>query len=106
MILIFTLPPEELKKPEQALDIFMERLSVDKKEWQLTHTEQGLVNGLRFVRARWSGMHTPTEYKMHGFNYLIVAGREVIQLSSQDVKPHHKEALRLAEASALTFKKR
>jgi hypothetical protein len=42
---------------------------------------------------------------MHGFNYVAMDGDKVIQLSSQDVAPHHRGALELAETAVLTFKK-
>ncbi len=107
-IMIFTVtpPPEEMKKPEQTLNILLERISNGRKDWQRTRTEQGLVNGLRFVRARWSGINIPTGHKMHGFTYVTVVNGKVLQLLSQDVEPYHKEALQLAESSAFTFKKR
>jgi hypothetical protein len=108
MILTVTLPPEELNQYnlEQILDELVARLSPQRKDWKLMPTEQGLINGLLFARTRWSGTDIPTGRKMHGFNYVTIVGEKVVQLSSQDVEPHHKEALELAESSALTFKAR
>ncbi len=36
--------------------------------------------------------------------YVTKDGSTVIQITSQDVEPHHEHALKLAEAAALTFK--
>jgi len=41
---------------------------------------------------------------MHGFSYVSVDGGTIVQLSSQDVEPHHPSALKLAETAALTFR--
>jgi hypothetical protein len=63
------------------------------------------VNGIEFLRARWSGTDKATERKMHGFIYVAVVGQQIIQLSSQDVEPHHGAALPVAEAAVQTFRK-
>ena len=108
MVLTVTLPAEEVKQYtlEQILYTFMERLSHRRQDWTRTSAEKGTINGLTFVRARWSGTDPNLGRKMHGFNYVTMVGDKVIQLSSQDVEPYAKESLDLAEASALTFKKR
>ena len=62
------------------------------------------MNGREFVRARWSGVESASQQKMHGFSYVTVDHRTIVQISSQDVEPHHQAALKLAEASALTFR--
>ena len=43
---------------------------------------------------------------MHGFSYTALDGRTVIQLASQDVDDYQEEALKIAEAAALTFRRR
>ncbi len=104
MLLTVTLPHEELKKYnlEQALDELAASHSHRRKDWARTVTEKGLINGLIFVRTR-NGLDLSTSLKMHGFIYVAILGKTVIQLSSQDIEPHHEEALKLAESSVLTF---
>jgi hypothetical protein len=43
---------------------------------------------------------------MHGFSYSAFDGRTFIRIASQDVRQHQAQALALAEAAALTFRKR
>jgi len=92
---------------EQLLDGFLKSVQRRrKKDWKRSKTERGTINGITFVRARWSGTAAGAKFKMHGFHYLTVVGDKVFQLSSQDVEPHHKKALPLAECSVLTFQKK
>lgn len=91
---------------EQALDIFLTSIEKRRKDWNRTSAERGKVNGMTFVRARWSGMEITTEKKMRGFNYVTIDNGKLVQISSQDVEPHDKEALEIAEAAALTFLKK
>ena len=91
---------------EAALKIFLENAEKRAKNWTRTALEKGSVNGLSFIRARWRGVNPTTGRIMHGFNYVTIKDRKVIQISSQDLEPHNKEGLDLAEAAALTFKKR
>lgn len=105
MLLTFTLPPEELRKHnlEQVLDELLASIRQRRKDWTRTATEKGLIHGLTFVRTRWNGRDLSTGLKMHGFIYVAIVGETVIQLSSQDIEPHHEQALKLAELSVLTF---
>ncbi len=106
MLLWAKLPPEELKKYslEQMLDELVAGLALERENWQRTPPEKGMINGVVFVRTRWSGKDRSLNHKLHGFVYVALLGEKVVQLSSQDVEPHHQEALELAESSALTFK--
>jgi hypothetical protein len=76
-----------------------------RKSWKQSSTEQGIVNGLTFLRTRWQGMDALTGQPMYGFSYVAKDANVFVQLSSQDFAPYKNPALSLAEASALTFKK-
>jgi hypothetical protein len=104
MLLTVTLPPEELKhyNLEQVLNELITGLSDRRKDWTQTAAEKGLINGLRFVRTRWSGRNLSNDVAMKGFVYVAIAGETIVQLSSQDVESN-EEALKLAESSILTF---
>ncbi|HKE05118.1 MAG TPA: hypothetical protein VKE91_13750 [Blastocatellia bacterium] len=91
---------------EQALDTFLTSIERRRKDWNRAPAERGKVNGMTFVRSRWSGTDLTTEKKMRGFNYVTIDNGKLVQISSQDVEPHDKEALELAEAAALTFIKK
>ena len=106
LVLTVTLPKEELKKYnlEQILDSLVASTGQERNDWQRTRTEKGLINELLFVRTFWSGKDIRLGRKIYGFSYVTLVGEKLIQLSSQDVEPHHKEALELAESSVFTFK--
>jgi hypothetical protein len=91
---------------ENALDVFLAGIEKTRKDWNRTAAERGKVNGVTFVRARWSGTELTTEKMMHGFSYVTIDKGLLVQISSQDVEPYDKETLGLAEAAALTFVKK
>lgn len=91
---------------EQALDTFLNGIEKRRKNWSQTSAERGKVNGMTFVRAQWSGTEITTDKKMRGFSYVTIADGWLVQISSQDVEPHDREVLELAEAAALTFLKK
>jgi hypothetical protein len=107
MVLTVKLPPVELQKYklEQALDELVASLRAQRRNWTRTTTEKGLINGLIFVRTRWKGEDLSIGFKLYGFVYVAIVGDTLIQLSSQDVEPHHEEALKLAESSVFTFER-
>lgn len=108
MLGIINVPTGEANKYtlEQALDKLLGSIQrLRKQDWQRTRAERGTINGLTFVRASWSGTASGMPFKMHGFSYVTQVGNQVIQLSSQDVEPHDKAALALAQTAALTFKR-
>jgi len=91
---------------EQALDAFLTSIERRRKQWSRTPTERGKVNGMTFVRSRWSGVDMNTGKKMRGFSYVTINNGELVQISSQDVEPNDKGDLEIAEAAALTFIKK
>jgi hypothetical protein len=107
LIQVFSPPPEEAKKstPEDFLEGMLKGIARRRTGWQQTPAESGQVNGLTMLRARWSGTEPARQWKMHGFQYVAQDGLSFIQISSQDVEPHHEEPLRLAEVAALTFQR-
>ena len=107
MVLTVKLTAEELQRYnlEQALDELVSSLRAQRRNWTRTTTEKGLINGLIFVRTRWKGEDLSIGFKLYGFVYVGIVGDTLIQLSSQDVEPHHEEALKLAESSVLTFER-
>lgn len=106
-VVITTHPPVGQPMPtvETPLGRLLEGARRPRDEWQQTSTEIGQVSGLTFGRVRWSGIEPAMGARTHGFIYVAVEGRRTIELSSQDVEPHHETALKVAEASALTFRK-
>lgn len=107
MLVIAQLPAKEARKytPEQTLDKMLQGVQARRtKDWKRSATEHGMLNGLPFLRARWSGVAQEAPLKLRGFHYLTVLDGKIIQLSSQDLESN-PNALKLAEASVLTFKK-
>lgn len=107
MLVIAEPPAKEMSNytPEQMLGEFLEGIQErSAKDWKRSPAERGTVNGLPFVRARWSGTSRDAPFRMRGVQYLTILEGKIITLSSQDVESDPK-ALQLAEASILTFKK-
>jgi hypothetical protein len=103
-------PPSKEKLP--ALDEFLNiMLQGVKKQriaptWTQSPFEELKLGGLTFKRTRWSGTDLKNGWKMHGLMYVAIDGRTFIQITSQDVEPHHEEALKLSETAAQSFKKK
>jgi hypothetical protein len=106
--LMIAVPPpgESVNLPlEQVAEKLLGGVKRGRANWRQDTPERGVVNGMNFVRIRWSGMEPGRTRKMEGFIYVALDGTSVIQLGSQDVVPHGKQTLPLAEASVLTFRK-
>jgi|GEM_PF-3008208 len=99
-------PPgnEEFPSLEDAHEQSMDSIKKRRQTWQVTRREAGLVGGIRFLRSRWNGMDAELG-PMHGFNYSAFDGRTFIRIASQDLRQYHQQALKIAEAAALTFRK-
>jgi hypothetical protein len=108
MLLVATPPPGETTRytAPQALDKFLAGVRSRREQWRRSSTERGRVGGLEFARARWSGVEPNTHRAMRGFIYAAVMGRQIVQIASQDVAPAAGTSLKLAKASALTFRSR
>jgi hypothetical protein len=107
MVAAVTMPAEEGEPPthEAALEKLLAGIERQRQDWKQSPTQKGTIAGQVFARAYWAGTSAEHGVKMRGLNYVMVEGRTILQVSSQDVEPHHTEALKLAEASVLTFRK-
>lgn len=107
VLLVSTPPPGEKKLPtiEQALDMYLADIERNRKEWQRTKAERGTVNGLTFVRARWSGTDLQRGFPVNGFGYVFTDGKAYYTIGGQDIRPNGVTTLPLLEAAALTFRK-
>jgi hypothetical protein len=107
-VLIATPTREEAKGI--TLENFVERMLAAVKalrqDWQQTPAERGQVNGLSMLRTTWQGTAPQGNFRMRGFDYFAQDGGTFICIRSQDVAPHGEQALKLAEAAALTFRKK
>lgn len=107
--LLIATPPAEIKgslTPEQALDAHLASIRQNRDNWFQSDVQRGRVGGRDFIRAYWAGTDTRRGFDLRGFVYLTLDGRQIITISSQDVAPYDKKTLVLAEAAALTFRKR
>ncbi len=106
-LMLLSPPPEApIYTIEQVLDSSLRNTKKRRSEWQQTATESGQVNGIAFVTASWQGTITEVGMKGHGVEYAGKEGATIIQLKTQDVEPHHGEALKLGIAAILTFRKK
>lgn len=101
-------PPAQAEKTsmEEFLQKALNGVKRRRENWTQTTAESGQINGLTFLRARWSGTDPAKNLKMHGFMYVARDGTTFIQLASQDIDPNHEPPLKLAETAILTFKKK
>ena len=108
MLLDITLPEKEAREysTEKALNSFLQSIKARHENWQRSTAERGTISGTPFIRARWSGTHREAGVGMHGFVYVAKNGRSLIQISSQQTQPDDFQSLKLAEAAALTFKRK
>lgn len=107
MFVHLTIPPKQANQYtlKQISDKMLAAIERRRKAWKQSPTEQGIINGLTFMRSYWQGTDVANGQPMHGFSYVAKDGNTILQLSSQDFDPYQKVALPLAEASALTIKK-
>jgi hypothetical protein len=91
---------------EQLADKLLGGLKRRRNNYQQGNPEKGVVNGMNFARIRWTGTESVQNRKMEGFIYVAQDGNKIIQINCQDFVPEARQALPLAEASVLTFKKK
>ncbi len=75
-----------------------------KSDWKETPVERGKVNGRTSARIRWS-MLNETNVRIHGFQYVITDGANLISARGMVPEPNQAEALQLMEAAVLTIQK-
>jgi hypothetical protein len=107
MFIHVSMPSEQVNKYslKEVSDKMLSAIERHRKQWKQSPTEEGTINGMNFMRTYWQGLNTENGRLMHGFSYVAKDNTTLIQLSSQDFEPYQKNALSIAEASALTFKK-
>lgn len=106
LLVVITPVPKQLTKSPSLDDLakqYLDGVESQHEQWTQTEMEHGQIHGRTFVRAHWNGTERATKYKMSGFIYVAVAGREIIYLSSKDTVPEDQKSLPPAEAAALTF---
>jgi hypothetical protein len=81
-----------------------DRIGQRKVNFQLGPLEQGLANGITWMRTRWKGSDS-TIGELAGFCYTAVHGQTAVQITGQSMAREADGPLRLAEAAVLTFRK-
>jgi hypothetical protein len=106
--LVLVSPPPGQRPPgvDQFLTSMLDGVRRRRQNWSQSPPEWGTINGLAFLRIRWSGTEPSKGWKMHGVMYAAFDGRAFIQLHTQDIEPHHEQALKIGEAATLTFRKK
>lgn len=88
--------------------LLAEELDAQKKlirqRWTQTPSETIKSNGLSFLRARWTGERDGREQQ--GFVMVALDGNRYVQFSSYDNEPNHEATLKIAEAAAMTLRKK
>ncbi len=108
-VLVMFLTPPSGEAPKMTLEQLAERMLGGVKRrrtnWKQGEPEIGMVNGIKFVRVRWTGNEPALNADMEGFVYVAQDGNTILQLTSQDTVAEAKKTLPIAEASVLTLKK-
>jgi len=106
MVTVMSLPgpPDGHLELATVLDKFIAGIKNRRNEWKQSAARKEEINGLSFLRVDWEGTESTLEVKMHGFNLVAFDGSFIVQLSSQDVEPHHTKGLQVAEAVIRTFR--
>jgi hypothetical protein len=108
---VLAIPATELAKIkelslEQLGEKMLAAVKARRTDWKQEKPEAGMVNGIKFVRIRWTGVATVNNREMKGFQYVAVDGKSIVQIASQDFAPESDASLKLAEAAVLTFKRK
>ncbi len=108
MVVVSQHPGAELTTAQERVFKYLRNMGKSKVGWSQTRVETGTINGIKFAHARWSGIHnqpnSPLDGKqLEGFVYFTKTETGFIQISSQDVE---SESLTLAEAAAMTFRRK
>jgi hypothetical protein len=114
ILIVMTPPPNEPDADapaEKFLGSLLEAIKRRRTGFAVTPTEAGEVGGRPFVRARWSGVANEPGASFNGkplkgFVYAAKVGKQFVQASSQDLDPGGEVDLALAEAAALTLRKK
>jgi hypothetical protein len=93
----------------QTLEQLAEKMIAGTKrqctDWKQEKTEEGVIDGVTFARIRWEGRDPKNQWDLRGFVYVALDGDTILYLSSQDLKAPGAQALPLADAAVLSFKK-
>jgi len=106
-VFLATAPSPEAAKAnlEPALTTATEGMKRDQREWKQMPAEAGRINGLPCLRVKFQGVLAGSGAKTRGFAYAAQDGSVVIAISVVSAGDN-AEALKLAEAAALTFRKK
>jgi hypothetical protein len=101
---LVALPSQETKlNLATALAGAQDALKAQQREWQQTPAEPGQINGLPSLRVQNRGAQGGA--KVRGFMYAVQDGSTLIMISGAAPEAN-ADALKLAEAAALTFRKK
>jgi hypothetical protein len=105
---IFLSMPQEMQG--QSLEALLNYWSRNDKlrysEFSRAPLEYGTINGMKFMRSRFSGLRTGiVKFQEEIITYLMLDGNNLVGIEINDVDPHHKETLPILEAAALTLKR-
>jgi hypothetical protein len=103
---ITTLPPGRNVLHEKEFNVYLKGFKQRYVNWTQSPTRKVKINNLKFLGTRWSATDAKKGWKLHGVLYVAIEGSTLIELMSQDVVPHHEEALKIGEAAASSFRKR
>ena len=111
LLYIMTLPkddPEHLRNLtlEQMSEMLTHTLRNETKKCKTDGPERSKINGIDFIRIRWSGIGIESNRETKGLIYLGRDGDRILQLTSKDFVPEGEKDLPLAEAAILSFKKK
>jgi hypothetical protein len=90
-------------------DYFTSALARIKPFWvslQADPPERFTSHGLPFIGTRWKAIDRESQRPFRGFVYVTLSGKQVVEITGNDVEPHHEALFRAAGASVRTLRKR
>jgi hypothetical protein len=74
--------------------------------WQVQGLKRFTSHGMPFIGTQWKGTDRESQKPCHGFVYVALSGKQVLEITGNDVEPHHETLLKAAEEAVGTLRKR
>lgn len=99
-------PPSNEKLPalSRAMAKFIGGIKQRRVNWHESKPIVGAIDGSEFMKKTWTGTEANQRADMNGIMYVGIVDDRIVALSIQDVSAEPTDAMKLAEAAALTFK--
>ena len=103
-VMIIKFPPNEtISNSSVLMEKMLRGIKARRSSWEQSLNVSGKIGELKFDRVEWNGTHTEKGEKMYGIVFTAVDRETAVVIETQDISPHHTDALLLGTSAALTF---